>query len=112
VTCGQILSQDRHSTVSTALRKPKPQPNIAVTSSAVEGPHKSSGVAASPMMPNATSRSTATITSVIISSSPRAAMTSKVVTEGNCSNAPLLVIAWLIALLVCTNIRYGIRPVK
>ena len=50
--CGQILSQDRHRTVSTALRNPKPQPNIAVTSSAVDGAHRSSGIAATPISGN------------------------------------------------------------
>src|SRR6195256_2247711 len=53
---------------------------------------------------------TATITSVIISNRPRAAMTSNVVTSGSCSRAPLLVTAWLIALLVWTKSRYGMRP--
>src|SRR4029078_12383322 len=97
--------------VRTALMQPRPEPNAAVARRAIAGANRSSGSDATPMAPNPASRVTATTMSVAISSRPRAAITSRVVTGGSCSTAPLLVMAWLMPLLAGTKTWYGMSPV-
>jgi hypothetical protein len=87
----------------TALTKPQPQPNTQTAAIDAHTPAKSSGMVPSPIMPKPANRMTATRTSVASSSRPRAMITSKVLTNGNCSSEPLLVTAYVMLLLLWTN---------
>src|SRR5215470_18957802 len=93
VSCAQILSQDLLNALTTALRKPEPQPSSQTTISAANTPVGSCGKAPNPIAPKPANRMTATSASVISSSRPRANSTSKVPTGGSCNSDPLLVIA-------------------